>query len=367
MKIENEFTVPAPDRPRLGLSAGRRAHRAVHARRRAHRDDRRPHLEGQGQHEARAGLARRSRGRSRWRSATTPSNRVVLHAKGMEQKGKGAANAVVTSWLEPGEGEGETLVKMIADIQLTGAVAQLSPRAAARGQPQAHRAVRRVPAPEHGHRRGGGGRRVRGSRPKEGAPGGRAGRRPSRSRGSGSASRRSGRRSTASSGGCSASAGVITAIVLAAGEGSAVRRDQADLAGPAASRSPSTRSTPRPRRASTRSSSSSATTPSESGRRCGCRHGAVGREPRATRPGMASSLSAGLAHADPGERGRGRPARRPAGDHRAATSGRSSRRSAPGARRSCGSRSATGPARRSSPASSGPTSPGSRATSARAR
>jgi hypothetical protein len=42
----------------------------------------------------------------------------------MEQKGKGAANAVVTSWLEPGQDV--TLVKMIADIQLTGAVAQLS-------------------------------------------------------------------------------------------------------------------------------------------------------------------------------------------------------------------------------------------------
>jgi hypothetical protein len=51
-------------------------------------------------------------------------HRVVLHAKGMEQKGKGAANAVVTSWLEPGDGV--TLVKMSADIQLTGAVAQLS-------------------------------------------------------------------------------------------------------------------------------------------------------------------------------------------------------------------------------------------------
>jgi uncharacterized protein len=51
-------------------------------------------------------------------------HRVVLHARGMEQKGKGAANAVVTSWLEPGDGE--TTVKMIADIQLTGAVAQLS-------------------------------------------------------------------------------------------------------------------------------------------------------------------------------------------------------------------------------------------------
>ena len=51
-------------------------------------------------------------------------HRVVLHAKGMEQKGKGAANAVVTSWLEPGDGV--TIVKMQADITLTGAVAQLS-------------------------------------------------------------------------------------------------------------------------------------------------------------------------------------------------------------------------------------------------
>jgi carbon monoxide dehydrogenase subunit G len=51
-------------------------------------------------------------------------HRVVLRAKGMEQKGKGAANASVTSWLEPGDGQ--TLVKMVADIQLTGAVAQLS-------------------------------------------------------------------------------------------------------------------------------------------------------------------------------------------------------------------------------------------------
>jgi hypothetical protein len=51
-------------------------------------------------------------------------HRVVLHARGMEQKGKGAANAVVTSWLEPGQDE--TLVRMTADIQLSGAVAQLS-------------------------------------------------------------------------------------------------------------------------------------------------------------------------------------------------------------------------------------------------
>ena len=54
------------------------------------------------------------------------AHRVVLTAKGMEQKGKGAANAKVTSWLEPGPTEGVTTVKMEADITLTGAAAQLS-------------------------------------------------------------------------------------------------------------------------------------------------------------------------------------------------------------------------------------------------
>jgi len=53
------------------------------------------------------------------------AHRAALHAKGMEQKGKGAANATVTSWLEPAEG-GQTTVKMTADIALTGAAAQLS-------------------------------------------------------------------------------------------------------------------------------------------------------------------------------------------------------------------------------------------------
>lgn len=53
------------------------------------------------------------------------ARRVELRAKGMEQKGKGAANAIVTSWLEPG-GEAGTTVKMTADITLTGAAAQLS-------------------------------------------------------------------------------------------------------------------------------------------------------------------------------------------------------------------------------------------------
>ena len=53
------------------------------------------------------------------------AHRVVLHAKGMEQKGKGAANATVTSWLEP-PSDGSVTVKMQADITLTGAAAQLS-------------------------------------------------------------------------------------------------------------------------------------------------------------------------------------------------------------------------------------------------
>jgi len=53
------------------------------------------------------------------------AHRAVLHAKGMEAKGKGAANATVTSWLEPAS-DGETTVKMTADIALTGAAAQLS-------------------------------------------------------------------------------------------------------------------------------------------------------------------------------------------------------------------------------------------------
>jgi len=53
-------------------------------------------------------------------------HRVVLAAKGTEAKGKGAATAKVTSWLEPGESEGETTVHMEADMTLSGAAAQLS-------------------------------------------------------------------------------------------------------------------------------------------------------------------------------------------------------------------------------------------------
>ena len=54
------------------------------------------------------------------------AHRVVLTARGMEQKGKGAANATVTSWLEPGADPGSTTVKMEADITLAGAAAQMS-------------------------------------------------------------------------------------------------------------------------------------------------------------------------------------------------------------------------------------------------
>jgi carbon monoxide dehydrogenase subunit G len=53
------------------------------------------------------------------------ARRVRLHAKGTEQKGKGAATAKVTSWLEPTE-DGGSKVAMEADITLTGAAAQLS-------------------------------------------------------------------------------------------------------------------------------------------------------------------------------------------------------------------------------------------------
>ncbi len=54
------------------------------------------------------------------------AHRVKLGAKGMEAKGKGAATATVTSWLEPGPDAGSSTVKMEADMTLTGAVAQLS-------------------------------------------------------------------------------------------------------------------------------------------------------------------------------------------------------------------------------------------------
>ncbi|MFM7718557.1 MAG: SRPBCC family protein [Actinomycetota bacterium] len=53
------------------------------------------------------------------------AKKVQLSAKGMEQKGKGAASATVTSWVEPA-GANASTVKTQADITMTGAVAQLS-------------------------------------------------------------------------------------------------------------------------------------------------------------------------------------------------------------------------------------------------
>src|SRR5215218_177936 len=53
------------------------------------------------------------------------AHRVVLRAKGREQKGKGAADASVTSWLEAGPGAGESTVHMQADITLSGTAAQM--------------------------------------------------------------------------------------------------------------------------------------------------------------------------------------------------------------------------------------------------
>lgn len=54
------------------------------------------------------------------------AHRVVLTAAGREQRGKGAAQASVTAWLEPADDPGSTTVKMQADVTLTGAAAQLS-------------------------------------------------------------------------------------------------------------------------------------------------------------------------------------------------------------------------------------------------
>lgn len=53
------------------------------------------------------------------------ARRVVLLARGTEQKGKGAATATITSWVEAADDAAST-VCMEADIAMTGAVAQLS-------------------------------------------------------------------------------------------------------------------------------------------------------------------------------------------------------------------------------------------------
>ena len=124
MLIENEFTVAPPVDDALGLPARRRADRPVHARRRAHRDV--DDQNWKGKVNVKFGpVALSFAGTVEMTERDDDAHRAVLHAKGMEQKGKGAANATVTSWLEPAA-DGETTVKMTADITLTGAAAQLS-------------------------------------------------------------------------------------------------------------------------------------------------------------------------------------------------------------------------------------------------
>jgi carbon monoxide dehydrogenase subunit G len=53
------------------------------------------------------------------------SHRTVMKASGMEQRGKGAAQAEITSSLEPTT-DGGTLVMIVQDLKVSGQVAQLS-------------------------------------------------------------------------------------------------------------------------------------------------------------------------------------------------------------------------------------------------
>jgi uncharacterized protein len=53
------------------------------------------------------------------------AHRVVLKAQGMEQRGKGAATALVTAWAESADGGG-TRVRFSQDLTVSGAVAQYS-------------------------------------------------------------------------------------------------------------------------------------------------------------------------------------------------------------------------------------------------
>ncbi len=53
------------------------------------------------------------------------AHRVVVKAQGMEQKGKGAATALVTAWAEAVDG-GRTKVRFSQDLTISGSVAQFS-------------------------------------------------------------------------------------------------------------------------------------------------------------------------------------------------------------------------------------------------
>ncbi|MQB01522.1 MAG: carbon monoxide dehydrogenase [Actinobacteria bacterium] len=53
------------------------------------------------------------------------AHRAVLKASGMEQRGKGAASAVITSTLEAGPSDG-TIVNIVQDLKVSGQAAQFS-------------------------------------------------------------------------------------------------------------------------------------------------------------------------------------------------------------------------------------------------
>lgn len=123
MQIENEFTVPAPiDEVWLHLLDVERVAPCMPGAELTESVD---EITWKGKVNMRLGPVSLSfAGVVTMEDRDDAAHRVVLRAKGMEQKGKGAANASVTSWLETGENE--TTVKMVADVQLTGSVAQLS-------------------------------------------------------------------------------------------------------------------------------------------------------------------------------------------------------------------------------------------------
>jgi len=124
MQIENEFTVAQPVEPLWAylLDVEKIAPCMPGAELTEHVDD----TTWKGKVNVAFGPVKLSfAGTVELRERDDSAHRVTLAAKGMEAKGKGAATANVTSWLEPVDAS-STLVHMQADITLTGAAAQLS-------------------------------------------------------------------------------------------------------------------------------------------------------------------------------------------------------------------------------------------------
>jgi carbon monoxide dehydrogenase subunit G len=124
MQIENEFTVAQPVEPLWAylLDVEKIAPCMPGAELTEHVDD----TTWKGKVNVAFGPVKLSfAGTVELRERDDTAHRVTLAAKGMEAKGKGAATANVTSWLEPVDAS-STMVHMQADITLTGAAAQLS-------------------------------------------------------------------------------------------------------------------------------------------------------------------------------------------------------------------------------------------------